>query len=89
MASNPKFPSEQEAYYERMAPMGGQARVLHGRRGGGGTGASAAHPDQHFTVLIGGEPLALDQFNLQILQRFIIEPKLPLERAIGHPPPLP
>src|SRR5262249_35601315 len=64
------------------------ARALHGHRGDGGTGASATRPDQYFPVLIGGEPLALDQFNLQILQRRIIELKLPLERTIGHPPPL-
>jgi hypothetical protein len=32
--------------------------------------------------------LALDQFNLQILQRLVIELELPFEGPIGHAPPL-
>jgi hypothetical protein len=60
-----------------------------GRYGCGSSRCSSlSDPDQHFPVLIGSEPLALDQFDAQVLQCGGVELKLPLERAIGHPPPL-
>jgi hypothetical protein len=40
------------------------------------------------SLLIHGETLTLDEFNLEVFDRLVIELKLPLERAIGHPPPL-
>ena len=50
----------------------------------------AASPIQTSTspCLIGGEPLALDEFDLQILQVRVIELKLPLERPIRQAAPL-
>src|SRR5262249_26957964 len=41
------------------------------------------NPDQHGLALIDGHALALKEFDLQILQRLIIELELPRERAIG------
>jgi hypothetical protein len=40
------------------------------------------------SLLIHGETLTLDAFDLEVFDRLVIELKLPLERAIGHPPPL-
>ena len=39
-------------------------------------------------LLIGGEPLTVNEFTLEIRERLVIELELPLERAIGHTPPL-
>ena len=47
-----------------------------------------ADPDEHVPVLIGGEPLALDQFGCQVFQCVGVELKLPLERAIRQAAPL-
>ena len=49
-------------------------------------GLRATRPDQDSTVLIDGEPLALDEFVLEILQIVVVEVELALERAIGHAP---
>src|SRR5262249_22189915 len=46
--------------------------------------SSLSEPDQHFAVLIGGEPLALDQFHLHIIQRLVIELELSLEQTVRH-----
>ena len=59
------------------------------RREGESCGASSARtrPDQHAAVLIDREPLALDEFVLQVFQMLVIELELALEGAIGHAPP--
>jgi hypothetical protein len=65
-------------------------RVGEGCRGGrwghgGSRGCgSVPNPDQYGTVLIGGEPLALDQFHLHIVQRLVIELELALEQTVRH-----
>jgi hypothetical protein len=51
-------------------------------------GCRTPAPDQHRPLLIGRETLTVDEFNLEILDRFVIELELPLERAIGHAAPL-
>ena len=38
--------------------------------------------------LIGGETLTVDELLLEVRKGFVIELELPLERAIGYPPPL-
>ena len=54
-----------------------------------GTGRTAASPIQTRTRRPHHrEPLALDEFDLEILQRLVIELELPLEGAIGHTAPL-
>jgi hypothetical protein len=39
-------------------------------------------------LLIGRETLTVDELNLEVLDRFVIQPELPLECAIGHAAPL-
>ena len=56
---------------------GGDRRT--GRERGG---RSVSCPDQHFPRFIHGEPLALNEFGLQVLQVAIIQVELALERAI-------
>src|SRR5262249_42456145 len=75
--------------YSELAPfcLGGGGRGLWHRRQGGGwrrswRRRSVPCPDQHCLALIDGQALALNEFDLQILQRLIIELELPLERAI-------
>ena len=49
--------------------------------------ARTSCPDQHPTVFIHSQALALDQFGFQIFQICIVELELPLEGAIGQAPP--
>src|SRR6266446_8665782 len=63
---------------------GGLARVRHGRRRGGGTGARVARPDEDLAPLIDRHALALDEFVLHILQGRLVELELSLEGAIGQ-----
>src|SRR5262245_33703057 len=46
---------------------------------------SATYPNQHLTVLIDRQPLTLNEFDREVVQRRVIELKLPLECAVGHP----
>mgnify|MGYP003299217752 CR=1 FL=1 len=48
-----------------------------------------ARPDQHFPLFINREPLALNEFGLQVFQVVIIQVKLALERSIGQAPSTP
>ena len=45
-------------------------------------------PDQHQTVFILGHPLGGNEFDLERLKRAVIQLKLALQRAVGHPPTL-
>jgi hypothetical protein len=64
-----------------------------GRREGGARGrrrerSHSASPDQDRATLIAGEALALNEFELQILQRSVVQLELPLEGPIGQAAPL-
>ena len=63
--------------------------VAAGDTGAAATGGEAASPVQTSTVpvLIGGEPLALDEFSLEVLEGLVIQVELPLQHAIGHTAP--
>ena len=54
------------------------------RWGGGAVGRTG--PDQDFAVFIHGQLLAMDEFLLEILEKRIVQIKLPFEGAIGHAP---
>ena len=61
---------------------------LH-RRGGCGGGRrqrGIARPDQHCPLFINGEPLALNEFGLQVLQIVVIDVELALEGSIRQAP---
>src|SRR5262249_17750397 len=58
--------------------------ALGGRGNAEGGHIRTTRPDQHFPIVVHREPLALDDFNLQVFQGFIIELELPLERAVRH-----
>ena len=45
-----------------------------------------ARPDQHAPILINGEPLALNEFGLQVLKTIVIQVELALERSIRQTP---
>src|SRR5262249_21972723 len=45
-------------------------------------------PDENVALLVTRHVLGVDEFNLEVLNRLVIELELPLERTIGHPPPL-
>jgi hypothetical protein len=42
-------------------------------------------PHQHLPIFVDGHPFGLDQFVFEIGQCFLIQLKLALQRAIGHP----
>ena len=44
-------------------------------------------PDQHVAVLIACEPLPLDEFKPEVLQRLVIKVELSLEHAVRYTPP--
>jgi hypothetical protein len=44
----------------------------------------SSYPDQHATVFIHGQALAINEFFLQILQDVIVQLELALEGTIGH-----
>ena len=46
--------------------------------------ARSSFPDQHLAILVHGQALGPNDFDLQVLQDVIIEIELPFERAIGH-----
>src|SRR5215510_5938934 len=48
--------------------------------------ASCISPDQDFTILIRREPLPLNEFNLQILERLVIKRELSLEQTVRYTP---
>ena len=51
---------------------------------GGGCGRrSVPSPDQHFPLLINGEPLSVDEFLLEGLHGVVIQGELELERSVG------
>ena len=58
-------------------------RCRYRGRGHGGV----PDPDQHIAVLIACEPLPLDEFKPEVLQRLVIELELPLEHAVRHTAP--
>jgi hypothetical protein len=43
-----------------------------------------AYPHQHFTLLINGKPLPLDELKREVLQLLRVEVELPFERAVGQ-----
>ncbi len=45
----------------------------------------SASPDQHFTVLIDGEPFCIDDFSFQILEVRVIEVEPSLEGPVREP----
>jgi hypothetical protein len=45
-------------------------------------------PDQHRPLLIGGQTLTVDEFDLEIIKRLVIKLELSLQGPIGHPAPL-
>ena len=45
-------------------------------------------PDEDPAFLIHRQALAVDEFVFEVIQRGVVQVKLPLERAIGHPAPL-
>src|SRR5215471_6007841 len=53
----------------------------------GGSGDLGTRPDQYPAVLICRHALAVDQRILEVFDRRIIKLELPLEGAVGHPPP--
>ena len=58
-----------------------------GSRWGGARGhVRPARPDQHGPLFVHRQPLALNEFGLQILQIVVIQVKLALEGAIRHAP---
>jgi hypothetical protein len=63
-----------------------------GRQGRGGCKEDrrrrVTRPDQDGPILIGREPLALDKFVSEVVQRGGVQVKLPLERAIRQAAPL-
>ena len=59
---------------------------LGSRWGGARRHVRAARPDQHCPIFIHSEPLALNEFGLQVLQIVVIQVELALERAIRQAP---
>ena len=51
-------------------------------------GPGVPQPDENAAMLVTRQVLGVDEFNLEVLDRLVIELELPLERAIGHTPPL-
>src|SRR6266849_5733622 len=41
-------------------------------------------PDESAALLVTRQVLGVDEFNLEVLERLVIELEVPLERAIGH-----
>src|SRR5215468_5153224 len=58
-------------------------------RGGWRRGPRLTYPDQYSPLFIDCEPLALNEFDLHVLQIIVIDVELALERTIGHTLPLP
>ena len=67
---------------------GGLSRDLHGSRGGGGTGASIARPDQAAPRIVADLGMGIEEFLCEIVQGVVIQLKLSLEGPIGHAAPL-
>ena len=73
------------------ARRGGASAVPGGASGWGAGGVVRGHvrtarPDQHCPLLIHGEPLALNEFGLQVLKIVVIQVELALEGAIRQAP---
>src|SRR5439155_6016037 len=68
----------------RVWRVSGASRYLWlGSRWGGARGhVCTARPDQHFPIFIHRDPLALNEFSLQVLQVVVIQVELALEGAI-------
>src|SRR5262249_20755217 len=59
---------------------------LESRGGGARRRVRTTRPDQHGPLFIDGEPLAMDEFSLQVLQVGVIQGELALKRSIGQAP---
>jgi hypothetical protein len=65
---------------QRGLDAGGTGGVSRRRRRDG----SSAAPDQHRPLLIRRQTLTVDKFNLEVLERLVIELEVPFEGAVGH-----
>ena len=60
-------------------------RVLGGGRRKGGGRLRVTYPDQNAPVLVARQTLGVDQFDLEVFEIRVVQPKLTLYGAIGHP----
>ena len=64
------------------------ARGLHGSRGGDGSRARVARPDEAAPRIVADLGMGIEEFLGEIVQGVVIQLKLPLEGPIGHAAPL-